>query len=143
MLGDRWTPRTPSPTPRFVRRQHVSSLREPARFDAWFSRILVNVCRDRLRERHDGPAVLGFDPPVRMTRSRNPSSARRCGRRWRRSRPSSGGDRAPYLEGMTVEQIAEHVGAREGTVKSRLHYGVAELRAAYDAASRDPETTLP
>ena len=48
-----------------------------------------------------------------------------------------------YLEGMTVEQIAEHVGAREGTVKSRLHYGVAELRAAYDAASRDPERTLP
>jgi len=48
-----------------------------------------------------------------------------------------------YLEGMTVEQIAEHVGAREGTVKSRLHYGVAELRAAYDAASRDPGRTLP
>jgi len=43
---------------------------------------------------------------------------------------------------MTVEQIAEHVGTREGTVKSRLHYGVAELRAAYDAASRDPERTL-
>jgi len=34
------------------------------------------------------------------------------------------------------------VGTREGTVKSRLHYGVAELRAAYDAASRDPERTL-
>jgi RNA polymerase sigma-70 factor (ECF subfamily) len=27
-----------------------SSLRERARFDAWFDRIVVNVCRDRLRQ---------------------------------------------------------------------------------------------
>ena len=27
------------------------SLRDPARFEAWFGRILVNVCRDRLRHR--------------------------------------------------------------------------------------------
>lgn len=27
-----------------------SSLRDPARFDAWFRRIVVNTCRDRLRE---------------------------------------------------------------------------------------------
>src|SRR6185295_11185475 len=27
------------------------SLRDPAQFDAWFGRILVNVCRDRLRRR--------------------------------------------------------------------------------------------
>ena len=28
-----------------------SSLREPDRFEAWFGRILVNVCRERLRSR--------------------------------------------------------------------------------------------
>src|SRR5450759_5728772 len=27
------------------------SLRDPARFDAWFDRILVNVCSERLRQR--------------------------------------------------------------------------------------------
>lgn len=27
------------------------SLRDPARFDAWFGRIIVNVCRQRLRQR--------------------------------------------------------------------------------------------
>src|SRR5262249_11714456 len=27
------------------------SLRDEAQFDAWFSRILVNLCRDRLRRR--------------------------------------------------------------------------------------------
>jgi DNA-directed RNA polymerase specialized sigma24 family protein len=47
-----------------------------------------------------------------------------------------------YLEDMTVEQIAETLGARAGTVKSRLHYGVAELRAAYDAAMREPGRIL-
>ena len=47
---------------------------------------------------------------VRSTHSRNPSSARRCSRRSRRSRPSIGWSRLDYLEGMTVEQIAEHVG---------------------------------
>src|SRR5512140_288108 len=27
------------------------SLRDPDRFDAWFGRILVNVCREKLRQR--------------------------------------------------------------------------------------------
>lgn len=30
--------------------QRWSSLRDLARFDAWFDRIVVNVCRDRLRQ---------------------------------------------------------------------------------------------
>jgi RNA polymerase sigma-70 factor (ECF subfamily) len=124
--------------------QHVSSLREPPRFDAWFSRILVNVCRDRLRERHDGPAVLGFDPPSPFDAfSESVERAALLEALAKISPEHRAVVTLHYLEGMTIEQIAEHVGAREGTVKSRLHYGVAELRAAYDAASRDPERTLP
>ena len=33
--------------------QKWSSLRDVDRFDAWFGRILVNVCRDRLRRARD------------------------------------------------------------------------------------------
>jgi RNA polymerase sigma-70 factor (ECF subfamily) len=124
--------------------QHVSSLREPARFDAWFSRILVNVCRDRVRERHDGPAVLGFDPPSPLDDFSESVERAALQEALAKISPEHRAVVAlHYLEGITVEQIAEHVGAREGTVKSRLHYGVAELRAAYDAASRDPERMLP
>jgi RNA polymerase sigma-70 factor (ECF subfamily) len=124
--------------------QHVSSLREPAKFDAWFSRILINLCRDRLRERRDGPAVLGFDPPSSMDAFSESVERAALQEALAKISPEHRAVIAlHYLEGMTVEQIAEHVGAREGTVKSRLHYGVAELRAAYDAASRDPERTLP
>jgi RNA polymerase sigma-70 factor (ECF subfamily) len=43
-----------------------------------------------------------------------------------------------YYADLSVEQIADRIGEREGTVKSRLHYGLAELRAAYDAADRTP-----
>ena len=31
--------------------RRFSELRDPDRFDAWFGRILVNTCRDRLRSR--------------------------------------------------------------------------------------------
>ncbi len=81
--------------------------------------------------------------PAPSIHSRNPSSTRHCEEALAAISPEHRAVVAlHYLEGMTVEQIAEHVGTREGTVKSRLHYGVAELRAAYDAASRDPGRTL-
>ena len=38
-----------------------------------------------------------------------------------------------YYEDLTVEQIAERIGIRQGTVKSRLHYGLERLRQAYEA----------
>src|SRR5574337_2174569 len=31
--------------------RHLDDLRDPERFEAWFGRILVNTCRDRLRSR--------------------------------------------------------------------------------------------
>ena len=31
--------------------RRFADLRDPARFDAWFGRILANTCRDRLRAR--------------------------------------------------------------------------------------------
>jgi RNA polymerase sigma factor (sigma-70 family) len=48
------------------------SLRDPARFEPWFGRILVSVCRDRLRKRWRSPVVeidlgrtvAGIDPTV-------------------------------------------------------------------------------
>ncbi len=47
-----------------------------------------------------------------------------------------------YYGDMSLEAIAERTGERLGTVKSRLHYGIEALRAAYDAAARLPGETL-
>ncbi len=122
--------------------QHVAALHEPAKFEAWFSRILVNVCRDRLRGR-PGPLPLVAEPAS----SSDPFTESV----ERDALFDALGELTPehravialhYLEGLTVDQIAFQLGMRAGTVKSRLHYGLSELRAAYEAASRDPRRTV-
>jgi RNA polymerase sigma-70 factor (ECF subfamily) len=42
-----------------------------------------------------------------------------------------------YL-GMTLNEVAEHLGIPLGTVKSRLHYATTTLRAALEADLRSP-----
>jgi RNA polymerase sigma-70 factor (ECF subfamily) len=118
--------------------QSLGSLRQPERFEAWFTRILVNTCRDRLRRHRPSALVLAeaadradpFSASVERAALRqaigalSPDHRAVIGLRY-------GGD-------LTVEAIAERLGVPAGTVKSRLHYALAELRAAYDAAERDP-----
>jgi RNA polymerase sigma-70 factor, ECF subfamily len=118
--------------------QHVSSLRDPAKFDAWFSRILVNVCRDRLRQCRP-TSTLAWDPPVDADAFAESVERTALVDALATLTPEHRAVIAlHYLEGLTVDQIAARLGARAGTVKSRLHYGLAELRAAYDAAAREP-----
>jgi RNA polymerase sigma-70 factor (ECF subfamily) len=117
--------------------QRWASLRDADRFDAWFDRIVVNVCRDRLRQwsslrhvasvyEHDGQevaeAVSDGDVLIRaftgLTTDHKIVIALR------------------YLDDQSIEEIAARTGVRAGTVKSRLHYGLRELRAGYEAAER-------
>ncbi len=118
--------------------QHVASLRDPEKFQAWFSRILVNVCRDRLHQRHR-PSILAHATPD--VADPFTASVERAALREALSALTPD-HRAVialhYLEGMTAEQVAAQLDMPVGTVKSRLHYGLGELRAAYDAATRDP-----
>jgi RNA polymerase sigma-70 factor (ECF subfamily) len=135
--------------------QHVGSLRDPARFDAWFSRIVVNVCRDRLHGRRR-PSVLylevdqggealtgaraGAAPPDAFAASDERAALRQA------LSALTPDHRAVialhYLEGLTVDEIAVQLGTPAGTVKSRLHYGLASMRAAYEAAAREPQGVL-
>ncbi|HJW22340.1 MAG TPA: sigma-70 family RNA polymerase sigma factor [Candidatus Limnocylindrales bacterium] len=120
--------------------QHVASLHDPGRFDAWFTRIVVNVCRDRLHDRARRPNVLAVDPPA--PGDDFGASIERAALHQALATLTAE-HRAVvalhYLEGLTTEQIAAQLGLRDGTVKSRLHYGVRELRAAYEAAARASE----
>ena len=122
--------------------QHVSSLRDPERFEAWFSRILVNVCRDRLRQRHR-PSIVTYEPST--VADPFAASVERAALREALTELTPE-HRAVialhYLEGLTTEQIAAQLDLPAGTVKSRLHYGLAELRAAYDAAAREPQGAI-
>lgn len=117
------------------------SLRDPDRFDAWFGRILVNECRDRLRRRRSRP----FSLPLAEHQSggRDPNGIEAVAERQALSQTVAelGPDQRiavvlHFYLGLTAEQIAERTGARVGTVKSRLYYALGALRAAQDAAAR-------
>jgi len=111
-----------------------SSLRDPDRFDAWFGRILVNVCRERLRAR----ARTGVRE-LAMASEAEPGDRRAAGPpdvgvRIAVDRALAGLDPdhrivvvLRYWADLTVEQIAERMGVPPGTVKSRLHYALRAL----------------
>jgi RNA polymerase sigma-70 factor (ECF subfamily) len=111
-------------------------LRESERLEPWFDRIVVNVCRDRLRRRRtirfveldEGIGVHGTDPfaaalaRVEVDRIVGVLDVDQRAivllRFWR---------------DLQVDEIAERLGMPSGTVKSKLHYA---LRALRDAAER-------
>jgi RNA polymerase sigma-70 factor, ECF subfamily len=120
-------------------------LRDHTRFDAWFDRIVINVCRQRLRRRRARGVV------TQIVMEGAPYLAHGDGTSARAERDAlrHALDRLTpehrvvvvlrHLEGYSTGEIAARTGEREGTVKSRLHYALRELRAAYDAAERRPE----
>jgi RNA polymerase sigma-70 factor (ECF subfamily) len=118
-----------------------TSLRDRGRFDAWFDRILVNGCRDRLRARRRVRMVELDAAPAPAV----PDGTGDAGERdaLQRALAQLSADQRlavtlRYYGDRSLEEIAELTGERVGTVKSRLHYGLLALRAAYDAAGRLP-----
>lgn len=111
-------------------------LRDRNRLDPWLDRIIVNCCRDRLRkEARDSRAIRALrldghgpqsDPRVDALRQAivRLSPDHRIAVTLR------------YFDDLSIEEIARRTGCREGTIKSRLHYALLALRAAYDAAER-------
>ncbi len=120
--------------------RRFSELREPDRFEAWFGRILVNACRDRLRARRRLPLSIEVN---RVSPLRDPSSADPAEILARQDvlksaiRSLSPEHREVvvlrYYVDLSVEQIAQRTGTRAGTVKSRLHYALRRLRDEVDA----------
>ncbi len=114
-------------------------LRDYTRFDAWFGRIVVNRCRDRLR---------------RAERTRNvdlsPSLAAGSGdfeRADRRMDMAAAFERLNadqriavvlrYWADLTVDDIGKRLGIPPGTVKSRLHHALGRLREELNRAEMD------
>lgn len=117
-----------------------ASLRDPERFDAWFDRILVNECRDRLRRRRSRPSFVPLtDGPRGVAADGVDAIPDRQALLQAVDQLQPDQRIAVVLHfylGLTAEQIGERTGTRTGTVKSRLHYAIEALRAARDAADR-------
>ena len=114
-----------------------STLRDPSRFEAWFDRILVNTCRNRLqratrwqaKDISDELLSAGGDP-YRQTHDRNVLGAALLG--------LSPDHRIVvamrYYLDLTIDEIAARLDIPAGTVQSRLHYALQRLHEAIDPA---------
>jgi RNA polymerase sigma-70 factor (ECF subfamily) len=119
--------------------ERFGDLRDGSRFDAWFDRILVNGCRDRLRRRGRSRLVDIGSVPEPASADGSGSVAERDALRRALARLPAEQRIAVvlrYYGDLSVEEIARRTGEPLGTVKSRLHHGLGALRAAYDAAGR-------
>ena len=111
--------------------QSAGTLRDPAAFEAWFDRIVVNACRDRIRRNRrvrfvslpedderpiDDPfqSLLDRDEALRVIRRLGPD------------------ERAVvilhYWADLPLTAVAERLGWPVGTVKTRLHRALEAMR---------------
>jgi len=117
----------------------IGLLNEPAAFKYWTYRIVGRECanwvKHRQRARRDGtdhalPSIAGQQPaPHDLDGLRIAMSALSVAHREVLA--------LYYLEGMSIQQIAESLATNEGTIKSRLHYAREQLRAAMGKESND------
>ena len=113
------------------------TLREPERIEAWFTRILVNTCRDRLRRRaRNRIQPLELAPLPSIADASEPASNRdELGRALGALDPDH---RIVvvlrFWADLTVDDIAERLGIPAGTVKSRLHKAMRTLRSCLEDA---------
>jgi RNA polymerase sigma-70 factor (ECF subfamily) len=117
-------------------------LRQTDRFGAWFDRIVVNVCRDRLRQRRGVRNMELDDEIATVPHVRDPfreALARdELGRLVRKLPPDQQIVVAlRYWRDLSLDEIAERLQLPFGTVKSRLHYAIRTLRGALDAQDRE------
>ena len=118
------------------------AVREPAAAAAWLDRIVVNECRDRLRRQRRGRQAMASLHPAAVEPA-TPSPVVVSAEREALAAALGELDAEHrvavvlrYFLDLPLEAIAERTGTPLGTVKSRLHYAIARLRAAYDAAAR-------
>lgn len=117
-----------------------NSLRQSERFGAWFDRILINACRDRIRRRR-----------------REQRRATALAAAWSDPLGAPAPDSAEldealdaldldhrlvvllrYWRDLPLDRIAERLDIPLGTVKSRLHYALRAMREQLEAPHGRP-----
>ena len=114
----------------------LPKLRDPNRFDAWLHRLTVNSCLDQTRRRRRRPIE------VELTVIHAPATSDFSGALADRDQIDEVlrhlDERARavvvlhYFLGMPLTEVAATLGIPVGTVKSRLHRALGEMRVAID-----------
>jgi RNA polymerase sigma-70 factor (ECF subfamily) len=120
--------------------RNLPTLRDPDRFEAWAYRLVVNACHNEARRerRHRGNLrLLSHDEPM------TPDPASRIAIQdqldhafLRLSIEHRTVVVLVHYLGLTPGEAAEVMGTPIGTVRSRLHYALQDLRSALEADSR-------
>jgi RNA polymerase sigma-70 factor (ECF subfamily) len=120
--------------------RELPALRDLDRFEAWLHRILVNACyAEARRGRHFTAdiALLETDGPAAVDEYLAVHDRDQLDRGFRRLPPDQ---RAVlvfhFALGLTVPEVADHLGIPLGTALSRLSYATASIRAALEADAR-------
>lgn len=128
----------------FVRAwREIPRLRDADRFDAWLRRLLVNACYDEARRVHRRAEVSLFNVGERSVGDTSTAMAQ-SDRIERAFRQLPLDQRTvlvlQHYGDLSHTEIADTLGVPLGTVKSRVRYGVAAMRAALDADERSSTT---
>jgi RNA polymerase sigma-70 factor (ECF subfamily) len=111
----------------------LRSLRDPDRFDAWVYRLTVNACLDQARRRRRRPLEVEVtplftpstpDPAIAVTDRALVDDVLR-----RLDEPGRAIVVLHYFLGLPLTDVAVSLGIPIGTVKSRLHRALVEMRA--------------
>ena len=117
-----------------------SSLRDPARFEAWFDRILVNACKDRLRR---SSRIVARDISGELDLPAADPFARAADREaLDQALATLSADQRVVValrfdRDLAADEIARRLDIPVGTVHSRLHYAIRKLRDVLDGALED------
>ena len=114
----------------------LASLRDHDAFRAWFRRQVVRAAL-RTVERRGRSIELVADVPAPVDQLDREIDRRILGRAFDGLAPR---DRLlltlHHFWGLPIEETAAHLGIPAGTVKSRVHYAMERLRAAFAAEER-------
>ena len=120
----------------------LPTLRDLDRFEAWFHRLLVNACYAEARRGRRWAAnvvLLETDAPAARDEILGVHDRDQLDRGFRRLPPEQ---RAVlvfhHALGLTLPEVADHLGIPVGTAKSRLFYATSAIRAALEADDRTP-----
>jgi len=123
----------------------LAGLRDPAAFDAWLQRLLINACHDHARRIRRRPIEIHAIPLDQQERRDDFALLADRDELERAFLELSVEHRAvlvlTHYVGLPGPEVGRILGIPPGTVASRLHYGTRAMRSALTRAVALPTTT--